>query len=83
MVEKIENIKFFKKSLKKKPFDYFTKNEIKVDYRNLDDLKRFTSSNGKILPLRRTGLTALNQRRLARAIKRARMISLLPFFNKK
>lgn len=52
------------------------------DFKNIDILRRFLSETGKILPRRRTGLNAQNQRKLARTIKRARMIGLLPFSDK-
>jgi small subunit ribosomal protein S18 len=52
------------------------------DFKNVDILRRFLSETGKILPRRRTGLNAQNQRKLARTIKRARMIGLLPFSDK-
>lgn len=49
------------------------------DYKDVETLKRYISPTGKILPRRYTRLTAKEQRRLARAIKRARMLALLPF----
>ncbi|NPB03295.1 MAG: 30S ribosomal protein S18 [Thermotogae bacterium] len=49
------------------------------DYKDVDTLKRYISPTGKILPRRYTRLTAKEQRRLAKAIKRARMLALLPF----
>lgn len=62
--------------------DFFLQNkDIKIDYKNQDLLRRFLSPEGKILPGRRTGLTAVNQRRITRAIKRARAVGLLPFTN--
>jgi small subunit ribosomal protein S18 len=44
-------------------------------------MRRFLSPEGKILPGRRTGLTAVNQRKITRAIKQARAVGLLPFTN--
>lgn len=52
------------------------------DFKSVDILKRFLSETGKILPRRRTGLNAQNQRKLARTIKRVRMMGLLPFADK-
>lgn len=52
------------------------------DFKSVDTLKRFLSETGKILPRRRTGLGAQDQRKLARTIKRARMMGLLPFTDK-
>ena len=56
---------------------YFTKN--KIDYKDVELLKRFISANGKIIPRRVTGTSAKYQRKLARAIKRARQMALLPY----
>ncbi|MBM4178903.1 MAG: 30S ribosomal protein S18 [Ignavibacteria bacterium] len=50
-----------------------------IDYLDPKFLSRFTNDQGKILPRRITGVTALQQRRLARAIKYARHLALLPF----
>lgn len=50
-----------------------------IDYLDPKFLGRFTNDQGKILPRRITGVTALQQRRMARAIKYARHLSLLPF----
>lgn len=51
----------------------------KIDYKDTNLLKFFTTKQGKILPRRVTGLTVQQQRRLTKAIKRARILSLLPF----
>nr|AYD72460.1 30S ribosomal protein S18 [Batophora oerstedii] len=56
----------------------FQENET-IDYKNLILLRRFISSEGKILPKKVTGLNAKTQRLMAKAIKNARMIGLLPF----
>ena len=50
-----------------------------VDYKDVRKLQRFLTERGKILPRRATGLTAKQQRQVARAIKRARQIALLPY----
>lgn len=50
-----------------------------IDYKDVALLKRFLSPRGKILPSRITGVSASYQRSLARAIKRARHIGLLPY----
>jgi small subunit ribosomal protein S18 len=52
---------------------------IKIDYKQVDMLRRFVSEDGKIRPRRQTGTCARHQRELARAIKRTRHIALLPF----
>jgi small subunit ribosomal protein S18 len=50
-----------------------------VDYKNVTLLRQFTDDRGKIVPRRRSGATAKEQRMIAVAIKRAREIALLPF----
>ena len=51
----------------------------KIDYKDIDLLSLFLTEQGKILPRRATGVTLQQQRKLTRAIKRARILSLLPF----
>ncbi len=53
--------------------------EVKIDYKNPDQLERFITERGKILPRRITGTCARHQRLLATAIKQSRTIALLPF----
>jgi len=53
--------------------------DVVIDYKNTDVLRRFTSSFGKIVARKRSGVCAGHQRELAQAIKRARIIGLLPF----
>lgn len=50
-----------------------------VDWKDVDFLKRFIPEGGKIMPRRISGVTAKDQRRVARAIKRARIMALIPF----
>ncbi len=50
-----------------------------ISYKNFEELKFFLNDRARILPRKRTGLSAKNQRRLAVAIKRARHLGLLPF----
>lgn len=50
-----------------------------VDYKDVNLLRRFLTPYAKIAPKRRTGTCAKHQRQLARAIKRARILALLPF----
>jgi len=50
-----------------------------IDYKSVNRLQRFMDSKGKILPRRQTGNCARHQRQLAVAIKRARIMGLLPF----
>ena len=53
--------------------------EIYIDYKDTESLKKMVSGNGKILNRRRTSATAMEQRELASAIKRARYMGLLPY----
>ena len=50
-----------------------------VDWKDVDYLIRFIPERGKIMPRRISGVSAKDQRRLARAIKRARVMALLPY----
>ena len=50
-----------------------------IDYKDTESLKKFVSGNGKILSRKRTGATAMEQRMLAKAVKRARYMGLLPY----
>lgn len=56
----------------------FTSLGIEPDYKDVKRLQKYVTPQGKILPRRRTGVTAKMQRRLAIAIKRARHLALLP-----
>jgi small subunit ribosomal protein S18 len=51
----------------------------KIDYKDIDLLTLFVTEQGKILPRRATGVTIQQQRKLAKAIKRARILALFPF----
>jgi small subunit ribosomal protein S18 len=52
--------------------------KVYVDYKDTETLRRMLSGNGKILSRKRTSASAMEQRMLARAIKRARHMALLP-----
>jgi len=54
-------------------------NSPKIDYMDAKLLSRFISERGKIVPSRITAVSAKKQRELARAIKRARFLALLPY----
>lgn len=54
----------------------------KFDYKDVQTLKNYVLDNGKIIPKRTTGLNAKEQRSLAKAVKRARFLSLLPYCDK-
>jgi small subunit ribosomal protein S18 len=50
-----------------------------IDWKDVDYLRRFVPERGKIMPRRISGVSAKDQRRIAKAIKRARAMALLPF----
>ncbi|HEY4399305.1 MAG TPA: 30S ribosomal protein S18 [Lactobacillaceae bacterium] len=65
---------------RRRKVDFIAANHIEyVDYKDTDLLERFISERGKILPRRVTGTSAKNQRKVTTAIKRARIMGLLPF----
>jgi len=73
-----KNARKFKKPKRKVCF--FTVQKIDyIDYKNVGLLRRFVTERGKILPRRTTGTSARYQRPLTTAIKRARIMALLPF----
>lgn len=53
--------------------------KIVIDYKNVEDLRRLMTGNGKIVSRKRAGATAKDQKRVAQAIKRARFLALLPY----
>ena len=50
-----------------------------IDYKDTESLRKMVSGNGKILSRKRTGATAMEQRMIARAVKRSRFMALLPY----
>ena len=64
---------------RKKSCPFSGSNAPKIDYRDVKLLQRFLSERGKIVPSRITAVSAKKQRELARAIKRARHLALLPY----
>lgn len=68
---------------RRKKFCYFTSNRIEeIDYKDIYLLKKFITESGKIVPSRITGTKARYQRQLAKAIKLARYLALLPYCDK-
>ena len=53
-----------------------------LDYKDVELLSKFLTEQGKILPRRVTGLTTKQQTRLTKAVKRARILALLPFVSR-
>ena len=75
---------------RKEQFQSFSRPKIKIarhsasgktyiDYKDTESLRKMVSGNGKILSRKRTGATAMEQRMIARAVKRARYMALLPY----
>lgn len=71
--------KFNKRPAKKKVCIFCQNKDEKIDYKDINKIKRFITEKGKILPRRQTGVCSNHQRELAEAIKRARIVALLPF----
>jgi small subunit ribosomal protein S18 len=57
----------------------FCTENIDIDYKDVKLLRQFVTERGKIMPRRLTGTCAKHQRKLAAAVKSARIIALLPF----
>ncbi len=69
-----------RRSSRRRRAPVFTPQEVElIDYKDVDKLKKLLSDRGKIEPRRKTGLTAKDQTKLAREIKRARHVALLPY----
>ena len=67
---------------RRKSCPFSGKDALKINYKDVKLLLRFVSERGKIVPSRITSVSAKKQRELARAIKRARNLALLPFLIK-
>ena len=74
-----EQRKFVKRIPKKKVCAFCQAKVDAIDYKDVNTLKKYITEGGKILPRRMTGTCAKHQRVLASAIKRARLVDLLPF----
>ncbi len=64
---------------KRKSCRFCANKNLAIDYKDADLLNKFITDRGKILPRRITGNCARHQRLVARQIKRARIIAILPF----
>ncbi|WP_041944178.1 30S ribosomal protein S18 [Wigglesworthia glossinidia] len=68
------------RNFRRRKFCRFTVEKIHhIDYKDIALLKNYVTENGKIVPSRITGTRAKYQRKLSKAIKRARYLSLLPY----
>ena len=65
--------------MRRKVCRFCAEKTLKVDYKDVRTLQTFVTEGGKIVPSRTSGNCAKHQRQLAIAIKRARVIALLPF----
>ena len=64
---------------RKKSCPFSGEDALRIDYKDVKLLSRYISEKGKIIPSRITSVSAKKQRELARAIKRARYLALLPY----
>nr|QCI06267.1 ribosomal protein S18 [Dicranema revolutum] len=53
-----------------------------LNYKDIDLLRKFLTDQGKILSRRSTGLTSKQQKKLTKSVKKARILSVLPFLSK-
>ena len=74
-----EGKKFVKRIPRRKVCAFCQNHVDAIDYKDINTLKKYVAEGGKILPRRMTGVCAKHQRVLATAIKRARLVDLLPF----
>ena len=74
-----ETKKFVKRIPRKKVCAFCQAKTETIDYKDVATLKKYITEGGKILPRRMTGVCAKHQRILSQAIKRARLVDLLPF----
>ena len=76
----MEEVKNNYRRIQKKKVCHFCSEHLnEVDYKDITLLRRFITEKGKIHPRRMTGVCAKHQRILANAIKRARVMALLPY----
>lgn len=65
--------------MRKKTCEFCREGIKEIDYKDVERLKKYMTPRGKILSRRATGTCAYHQRKLTKAIKRARQMALLPF----
>lgn len=70
-----------RKRPRKKTCQFCADKVAEIDYKDVAKLRRYVSERGKIVPRRMSGNCAKHQRQLTTAIKRARIIAILPFIN--
>ncbi len=74
-----EKVKRVRRAPKKKVCAFCVEKAEEIDYKDVAKLKRYITEKGKIIPRRTSGVCAEHQRALSTAIKRARIMALLPF----
>ncbi|PJA45590.1 30S ribosomal protein S18 [Candidatus Uhrbacteria bacterium CG_4_9_14_3_um_filter_50_9] len=67
---------------KKRQCYFCYSNASHIDYKDVSTLRRYLSSFAKIVPRKRSGVCMAHQRKLSSAIKRARIMALIPFVQK-
>lgn len=66
----------------KKQCYFCTNNAITADYKDGETLKKFINPQSKIMPRRKTGVCAIHQRKLARAVKHSREMGVIPYLSR-
>ncbi|MDE6059954.1 MAG: 30S ribosomal protein S18 [Clostridia bacterium] len=79
MADEVKTSRPPKRVPKKKVCVFCVEHATEIDYKDVAKLRRFITEKGKILPRRMSGVCAKHQRPLANAIKRARVMALLPY----
>ncbi|MCI8413815.1 MAG: 30S ribosomal protein S18 [Clostridia bacterium] len=74
-----EKVKRVRRAPKKKVCAFCVEKAEEIDYKDVAKLKRYITEKGKIIPRRTSGTCAEHQRALGTAIRRARVMALLPF----
>lgn len=69
----------FKRRRRRKVCNFCVEKIEVIDYKDIDQLRRYATDRGKILPRRKTGTCAKCQRKLTTAIKRSRHLALFPY----
>lgn len=79
MAEKERNERPMRRKTRKKACQFCVDKVAEIDYKDVAKLRRYLTERAKIVPRRMSGTCAKHQRQLTTAIKRARIIALLPF----
>lgn len=74
-----DKVKKTRRPMKKKVCEFCEKGIAEIDYKDVAKLRKYVTEKGKIISARTGGCCARHQRQLTTAVKRARMMALLPF----